>query len=106
MDEWKQRFITYKITEDDLPPYMLRQYIDVKKNWFEINHLSKLFDEDSSNNDGISERECDYRREFESVLTDHDRDYENHDKKGSKVNYFYSFRRVIFFTAFLPIPGN
>ena len=106
MDEWKQRFITYKITEDDLPPYMLRQYIDVKKNWFEINHLSKLFDEDYSDDDGISERECDYRREFESVLTDHDRDYENHDKKGSKVNYFYSFRRVIFFTAFLPIPGN
>ena len=74
MDEWKQRFKTYNITEEDLeyePRYIREEYGNVKKNWFSVQHLSKIFDEDYSDEDvDQTERENDYRNEHENAVSD------------------------------------
>ena len=79
MDEWKQRFKTYNISEEDLenePLYLRQQYRSVKMNWFSVKHLSKKFDEDYSDEDDIdqTERENDYRNEHENAASDDDDD--------------------------------
>ena len=79
MDEWKQRFKTYNISEEDLenePLYLRQQYRSVKMNWFSVKHLSKKFDEDYSDEDDIdqTERENDYRNEHENAVSDDDDD--------------------------------
>ena len=88
MDEWKQRFKTYNITESDLPPYMLRQYRRVQKNWLSVYHLSNIYDEDEDDGIDQMERFMDYQSEFRNAVSNDDQCHdqcEGADETGSET---------------------